>query len=284
MPFKNPPNKLKSFKKDIAPIGFFFDFFSNENFKVPILPIPMRIDKITNGQPTLFIYPNISKLNRICQKYEFAINYSLFFSIGIKNLINFARKKFIDMFNRTLPNKFIIDWFNQSKLVDAKIPSLTKDFTYILSEFLKFYSQFDENNNINYVNSLIAYCDKMIKYFRKRLEKNYILTSKDGDLIVQQIYELKKGKAYPQIVPISVRNIKSGKMENMFFTPYLIYDDIIDIFSYNKQLLSKNKSANVALKTFSQNRIINKETRINNFNYKTIMEKIELKDLYEAKD
>jgi hypothetical protein len=36
-PIKNPPHKLKAFKKDIAPIGFFFDLFSDEEYPISIL-------------------------------------------------------------------------------------------------------------------------------------------------------------------------------------------------------------------------------------------------------
>ncbi|KKL99533.1 hypothetical protein LCGC14_1813490, partial [marine sediment metagenome] len=45
--FFNAPVKLKSYKKDLAPIGFYFDIFATEIFKIPVMPVPMRIDKLT---------------------------------------------------------------------------------------------------------------------------------------------------------------------------------------------------------------------------------------------
>ena len=35
-PIKNPLRKLKAFKKDIAPIGFFFDLFSDDKYPISI--------------------------------------------------------------------------------------------------------------------------------------------------------------------------------------------------------------------------------------------------------
>ena len=59
--FLNPPLKLKSYQNDLAPLDFFFDKFITDLFKIPITPIPMRIDKLTNGQLTLFLSPDKDK-------------------------------------------------------------------------------------------------------------------------------------------------------------------------------------------------------------------------------
>ena len=269
-PVKNPPNKLKSFKKDIAPIGFFFDLFSDENYPIPILPIPMRIDKVSNGEPTLFVSLDFPKLDRICYKYRLQIDYDLFFTIGIQNLITTARKKYKEIIIHPLKDQFIINWFEQSKMLKAEIPSLTKDFTYLLSKFIRLYSKFLESgDDYNQIKLLIDYCEKMINYLKKRLDSNYILTTKDGNPIILNIYKEKKGKIYPQIVPVSVYNIQTELVKDMFFIPYLIYDDLIDIFSYNIQLLN-DKTPHVNLKRFQENSIINKRSKISTVKKETI--------------
>jgi len=273
---KNPPNKLKSYKKDIAPIGFFFDLFSNENYPIPILPIPMRIDKITNGQPTLFVYLDFPKLDRICHRYHLNINYDLFFAIGIQNLITTARKKYKEIIIHPLKDKFIINWYEQSKLIKAETPSLTKDFTYLLSEFIKMYSNFLESDDIsNQIKLLIEYCEKMNRYLKRRLSNNYILTTKDGNPIIQRIYKEKKGKIYPQIVSVSVYNIQTEVKKDMFFVPYLIYDDLLDVFFYNTQLLSE-KIRNVNLKRLQENSIINKRSKTSNVKQEKVLARIEV--------
>ena len=36
-PIKNPSHKIKAFKKDIVPIWFFFDLFSDEKYPIFVL-------------------------------------------------------------------------------------------------------------------------------------------------------------------------------------------------------------------------------------------------------
>jgi hypothetical protein len=259
---KNPPHKLKSFKKDIAPIGFFFDLFSDENYTIPVLPIPMRIDKVSNGHPTLFVSLDFLKLDRICRKYHLDIDYELFFTRGLQNLVATVRKKYKEIIIHPLKDQFIIRWYEKSKLMKAEIPSLTKDFTYVLSKFIKLYSKFlESSDDSTQIKILIDYCEKIIKYLKKRLNSNYILTTKDGNPIIHNIYKNKKGKIYPQIAPVSVYNIQTEVVKDMFFIPYLIYDDLIDIFFYNIQLLNE-RTPHVNLKRFQENSIINKRPKI----------------------
>ena len=85
--------RLKTFKNDLAPVGFYFDIFSTTIFQIPILPIPMRIDKLSNGEPTLFITPNQEKLETVFKKLKLCINFNLFYSTGIKNLLNYVKLK-----------------------------------------------------------------------------------------------------------------------------------------------------------------------------------------------
>lgn len=74
-----PAKKLKFHKKEIAPIGFYFDLFTNGFFKIPITPIPMRIDKLTNGKPTLIIISNRNELRQFFEGFELIINFNSFF-------------------------------------------------------------------------------------------------------------------------------------------------------------------------------------------------------------
>lgn len=135
--FFNPPTKLKAFKNDIAPLGFFFDLIPTKNFKIPIMPVPMRIDKLTNRQPTLFILPDLNSLKNIFQKYHLFINFEQFFLIGLTNLISYAKVKYKEITKRNLKDEIIVQWFEKSKNIKTEIYSLTETFTFIISEFLK---------------------------------------------------------------------------------------------------------------------------------------------------
>jgi len=173
--FKSPPPKLKSFKNDIAPIGFYFDLFTLDLFKIPVMPVPMRIDKVSNGKPTLFIVPDIIKLNSLCEKLNLSFNFELFFIMGFKNLINYAKEKYKEITFRRLEDNKVIDWFNYSKIISADISYLTNDFTFLTSEFLKLYSKIDFGKDLEeYHPEFIQYCDRIINFLKYRIENNIL--------------------------------------------------------------------------------------------------------------
>jgi len=280
--FKNPPKKLRSSNKDLAPFGFYFDFFIDDPFKIPILPIPMRIDKLTNGQATLFISPDFVELKKSFEKYELSIDFNLFFLFGIKNLISYARKKYKEITFQTLKNETIEKWFEKSKLIQAEIPSLTEDFTFITSEFLRTYHEIDQQGSIEtdmtFKSELIKYCEKIIYYLKEKIENNKITIIRQDEILSEKLCNEKKQKFYPNIISVETKNLTSNKLTSMDFVPYLIYDDLIDTFTYNKKLLSNGRQT-CDFKIFSTNRIINKVTTTEYFIKDRILNSIDLEEL-----
>jgi len=280
--FKKIPLKLKTSKRDLAPIGFYFDFFIDDIFEIPILPIPMRIDKLTNGQATLFILPDFHELKKSFERYELSIDFNLFFLFGIKNLITYARKKYKEITFQTLRNELIEKWFKKSKLIQAEIPSLTEDFTFITSEFLKTYYKIDKLGlneiDMNFKRELSKYCEKIINYFKKKMENNKIMIIGQNEILSEKLYKEKKQKFYPNIISIETKNLTDNKLTKMHFVPYLIYDDLIDTFSYNKKLLLNDRQ-NCDLKILNINRIINKVTRTEYLIKDHILNSIDLEEL-----
>ena len=257
--------KLKSNKRDISPIGFFFDVLPNDYFKLPpIMPIPMRIDKITNGDPTLFILPDFKKLDELGEKLDFYIDFESFFKVGIENLINFAKVKYNETNYRTLKNEIFRKWFGKSINTIASIPDLNDAFTFLISEFLILYSNIEKKNltlnSENYRLELVQYCDNMITYFREKIEQNSFKIQVKGELQDVKLYLEKKKKYHPQITSIDIFDAKTNRMKKMEFVPYLIYDDLLDCFFFDKKILTeeKNKINYINLRDF--NKIIIKKS------------------------
>ena len=255
--FFNSPIKLKSFKRDFAPVGFYFDIFDTEIFKIPVMPVPMRIDKLTNGDSTLFILPDFGSLNKLLKKLGLTINFENFFLLGISNFINFAKGKYKEIVHRDLNREIILKWFENSRLVNIEIPSLIEVYTYMLAEFLKTYSIIEEKgldpSLEGYTTELLRYCDKIVSYTREIIENNSILIKEEGSTKEVKLYLEKKGKYYPQIIPI-----KMDKETKMHFIPYLIFDDILDIFSYDCILINERKQIPIDITIWKCNGIINK--------------------------
>lgn len=237
--------KLKSNKRDISPIGFFFDVLPNDYFKLPIMPTPMRIDKVTNGDPTLFILPDFKKLDELGEKLDFYIDFESFFKVGIENLINFAKEKYNETNYRMLKNEIIRKWFGKSINTVASIPDLNDAFTFLISEFLILYSNIEKKkltfNSENYRLGLVQYCDNMITYFREKIEQNSFKIQIKGKTQNEKLYLEKKKKYHPQIISIDIFNVNTNRSKKMEFVPYLIYDDLLDCFFYDKKILTEDK-------------------------------------------
>lgn len=273
-------NKLmKTYKSDLAPVGFYFDIFTSEIFRIPVMPIPMRIDRLFKGESTFFILPDMIKLNRLINELDLVLNMKSFLLAGIKNLINFAKNKFKEKTFLTLKPETITRWFEKSLELKTNIPSLTDDFTFLFSEFFRFYAYCEnqgiDSKNEEYHSELLKYCENVFIYFKERIEQNKFEIENKNTKRFVQLYKEKKDQYYPEIVTVEVNNLKSKK-KKMNFVPYLIYDDILDVFSYNKKLLSEGSKNKINLKIWSDNGIIYKRSNIEKFNPECDLTKFKL--------
>lgn len=276
-------NKLRTFKRDLAPMGFYFDIFSTDIFQIPILPIPMRIDKLSNGKPTLLITPNREKLEKVFKRLNLTINFHLFYIMGIKNFLNYANLKQKELTLRGLDSDKIRKWWEASNNISAFNPDLGESFTFITSQFLKTYSYIDKNNldptqdKDEYKNILIEYCDSIIKYFRNKIEKNIFFIKNEDKIEMEKLYLEGKQKYYPLVIKLPVYDLATNKTSEMGFVPYLIYDDLLDSFYYNKKLLKNTTDDSINLKVYEDNKIINKTSTLDDIRTKS--SKIELKEI-----
>jgi hypothetical protein len=94
---------------------------------------------------------------------------------------------------------------------------------------------------------------------------------------IEKLYLERKKKCYPLIVKTPVKNVINNKVYDLHFIPYLIYDDLLESFVYNKYLLETNKGNSINLKVYEYDKIIIKRTT--NQNIKTCSKAIEIKDI-----
>ena len=265
----NPPAKLKYFKNDLAPIGFYFDLFSTDFFKFPIMPVPMRIDRISNGKSTYFILPNLEILDTALKSLDISFNLDIFIIEGISNLLSYTKKKYKEITFRSITNEIVYQWYDSSLNISADIPSLSDDFTHVLVEFLKLFADIEnENINVNtdiYKTKLSDYSQKLIEYFKHKIEDNKIQIVSKGIQKTVSLYREKKGKFYPDIIPIDTQNLKKNKINKLTFVPYLIYDDLLDCFAYNQKLLEDGTEQPFDIEVWKKKGIINKRSNIEDY-------------------
>ena len=86
---------------------------------------------------------------------------------------------------------------------------------------------------------------------------------------------MKKEKYYPEIIQFKVEDNAYYKLKTKKFVPYLIYDDLLDCFAYNRQILKEMTQVPFDIKIWSENKIITrfseeKEGEIKDFQLKDI--------------
>ncbi|MHA1669663.1 MAG: hypothetical protein ACTSV5_03690 [Promethearchaeota archaeon] len=273
---------MKSNKNDISPIVFFFDVITTDVFKIPVIPTPMRIDKVIHGDPTLFILPDFKKLNELGEKLDFYIDFESFFKVGIENLISFTKIKYNKTNYRPLKKEIIRKWFNKSQIIKADIPDLSEAFTFIISEFLMLYSNIEKKkltpDSESYRLQLIQYCERLITYFREKIEQNDFQINVNGEKKIVQLYREKKNKYFPQIISIDIFNIRNNSTKKMAFVPYLIYDDLLDCFTYNRNTLTEEQKKANYINLHDLNRIIKKKANIFDCNNKFVFYDLKLNE------
>ena len=262
----SPPAKLKSFKYDLAPTLFYFDIFSTDLFRTPIMPLPMRIDRLSNGESIFILIPNLNALENTLDELDLSFNLTKFYIEGLKNLIIYGKRKYKEITYRELSFATLLKWFDSSINLESEIPSLRQDFYFLISEYLKFYITI-ENESIKigskeYILKNLDYCETNIKYFKEKIENNKIQIIERGQLKEVKLYREKKGKYYPDIIPIEVEHKKKNKVNKLTFVPYLIYDDLFDCFAYNKKLLDEENQAPIDTMVWNNKGIINKRSNI----------------------
>ena len=277
----NPPPKLKVFHKDIAPVGFYFDIFTTELFQTPILPLPMRIDKLSNGEPTLFIKLDMKKIERISKKFNLCLNLNNFYLMGIRNFVHYARAKIKEITLRPLDGRKVEEWWETSKSLSTIAPDLIETFTFINLNFIETFALIKERNLLptqeDYTKALLTYCDKIVNFLREKIDANTFTLSTDNEVSTEKLYIEKKKKFYPLIIKIPVYNEMTQRSYQMEFVPYLIYDDLLDVFFFNANLLRKGEKKTINLKVYEDTQIIN--TRSATLNVKAQQNNLDLNDL-----
>jgi len=78
------------------------------------------------------------------------------------------------------------------------------------------------------------------------------------------------------MISINITNLQTNKRIKRNFIPYLIYDDILDIFSYNKKILHEGKQITVDMTNWKCKGIINKRSNLDQNNIKGDIKSLDL--------
>jgi hypothetical protein len=233
------PARIKSNPDDMAPMLFVIDTVHSEHYDNPVIPTPVRVDKVSNGEFTSIILP--SKQPQIERDDQvFYIDVIRLLELGFQNLMSYTAIKFNEITYRPLNIANISKWWENTRKYTCHFPTYIQDIDTILQSYLKAYLKWKSSGDE--VGSLISYSDEVIDLCNTRLTKNKISYQLGKKIITSRIYsERKDGKKIPQIWQVDRTTLENGKVRKRAFVPHLIYDDLLECFLSNKAELERGE-------------------------------------------
>ena len=277
--YKKTQYKFKTYKSDAAPFFFYIEVFPfNTSLYInphvssliktiernPIVPIPMRVDRVFNGEPSVIIRPRETISFQISEEKLAVINPYQFLLSGIKNLIYFSEIRSSEQFFKSLSGKNVISWWEATRFLYGNLYRLEEDFSAFLRAYLhtmvKSYVKEDD-----LMSAAIQYCQIIEDICKKRMEQNRILVEIDGEESTVKMYKEKYKTYYkklkkvtekqyhPELIDIEVFNYsinnwptdtttKNGiERKEKKYIPLLFYDDLQECMLLNLKSLEENE-------------------------------------------
>jgi hypothetical protein len=277
--YKKTQFKFKTYKSDAAPFFFYIEIFPFDTsqylnpyvsslIKViernPIVPIPIRVDRVFNGETSIIIRPREVISFKISEEQLAVINPQNFLSHGIKNLIYLSEIRSSEQLIKSLSRKNVRSWWEATRFLYGNLYRLEEDFSAFLKAYLHtIVKSYIEEGDL--VNAAIQYCQILEDICKKRMEQNRILTEIDGKQTSVKMYKKKDVTYYkklnkvsetqfhPELIDIEVFNYstnnwpkdtatKNGiERKEIKYIPLLFYDDLQECMLLNLKYLEENE-------------------------------------------
>jgi hypothetical protein len=271
--------KFKIFKSDAAPFFFYIEIFPPDptGFRLehskalvdsvktnPIMPLPMRVDRVFNGEKSILIRPREPITFSIMDDLVATINPEPFLQLGIEKLLNFTEIRAFEKFALSTTLERVNQWWSSTNFLYSKLLRLEEDF----SAFVRAYIHTLVKAKMNEEDLLSAaknYCQMVADVCEKRIKENTILIeTTDGEANVK-MYKEKMAKYYkkrkkveelqyhPELVDIDYYNLINGdfspskfdldeiKVSKKKYIPLLFYDDLLECMLQNLNKLEEGE-------------------------------------------
>ncbi|MEJ2249154.1 MAG: hypothetical protein P8Y70_08505 [Candidatus Lokiarchaeota archaeon] len=282
--------KFKTFEYDSAPFFFYIDVIEPDvsSIKVeflekalisikdnPIMPLPMRIDRVYNGENSIVIRPNHPiKVELSNNKIAF-INPIPFLYYGIERLIYYTEVRVNELFGSTMRKEKTVEWWRHTEPLFGSFFQLEKDF----SKFLRLYLDLIIRAKIEKMDlyeASMSYCKKITEICNSRIEENAIKIKYNQEIVKKEMYQLKifreykwfkkqiKEELHPELFNVTLYelpgqikdplnsnlDLSNARSIKLKYIPFLIYDDLLDCMSSNVKILEENDNTELIDPTF----------------------------------
>ena len=276
-----PVHKFKIFKSDAAPFFFYIDIFPPDlkSYKIertlallkkintnPIMPLPMRIDRVFNGEKSILIRPKEPISFSIMDDLNATINPTAFLQYGTEQLLFFTEIRAFEQFVIPLKIEKVKKWWESTKFLYAKLSRIEEDFSAFLRAYISTVLKAKLNNE-DLINAATNYCKIIQETCEKRINENSILIETTRKELNVKLYKEKVAKYrekmkmverveyHPELVDIDVYDLAEKgfkynldkqdvflddiKPKEIKYIPLLFYDDLLECMLQNLKKLDE---------------------------------------------
>jgi len=281
----NGKKKYDIYESDAAPFFFYIDVIPldlthyeiKHHIKLlksiktnPIMPLPLRVDRVYNGESSVLIRPNKPISFPLEEDYIAIINPENFVQKGIEKLLYHTEIRGSKEFISSLSNENVKDWWEKTRNLYGRLKFLEDDFISFLNAYLHIMVK-SKLNNEDLIEAAIEYSELIKEICNKRIRENSIFVKVKEKEKITNLYKMKKKKTfegfkrvekellYPSFVDIEVVNLENigfnqfkeksyddvkKQSRILKYIPLLIYDDLLECMLQNLKTL-KNKNINI---------------------------------------
>ncbi|MFX1525748.1 MAG: hypothetical protein ACFFCC_19750 [Promethearchaeota archaeon] len=224
------------------------------------MPLPMRIDRVFNGEKSVLIRPKEPVIFPITEDLTAIINPDRFLQYGFEKLLYFTEVRSREKLISSLSIERTFKWWNLTKFLYGNLLTLEEDFSAFLRAYLHTIvkAKLQEEDLVNAANE---YCDIIADICRKRMEQNSILAEVKGKQQNVKMYKTKEFTYYkkfkrtketqyhPELIDIEIfdlsnigftklngdhiNTLKNAQSKEIKYIPLLFYDDLLECMLQN---------------------------------------------------
>lgn len=240
--------KFKIFKSDAAPFFFYIEIFPPDptSFKSqrikallepiktnPIMPLPMRVDRVFNGGKSLLIRPREAITFSVMEDLVATVNPEPFLQLGIEKLLYFTEIRAFEKFFVSLPIERVNQWWASTNFLYAKLLRLEEDFSAFIRAYIHTLvkAKFSEEDLVGAAKN---YCQMVADICEKRMKENTILVETSDEETHVKLYKEKILKYYK----------KRKKVEELQYHPELIDIDVYNLVDREFSIVGEDSKSN----------------------------------------
>jgi hypothetical protein len=287
-------NKYQIFRSDAAPFFFYIDVLPIDlkQYDIPhhveilkkvqsnpIMPLPLRVDRVFNGEPSILIRPREPVSFPLGEKTLY-INPDPFINRGIEKLIYLTEIRASREFTYSLKVDNAKKWWNSTKHFYGRLKTLEDDFSAFLKAYIYTLVKAKMESG-DLLNAAREYCELIKNICDKRIQENQIVIEIKEKEKITNLYKMKHGKVfkkilkrvdsellYPSFVDIEVMDLEDSGYSNVNekevkskskiikYIPLLFYDDLLECMLQNLEILKNFEGEIIDPSFLLQNDII----------------------------